>query len=115
MIVAVCLVRGLGFGITVVAGGAMTAWLVPPERRGEGLALTGVVAGVPAMVALPLGLMLAGRIGFAPVFAIGGAAGGARGGGRPGLRAPPRPRSARISVASGPSKRCVDPPPRWCS
>ena len=74
VIVAVCLVRGLGFGITVVAGGALTASLIPPERRGEGLALTGVVAGVPAMVALPLGVVLAGSIGYAPVFAIGGAA-----------------------------------------
>ena len=33
---------------------------LPLERRGEGLAITGVVAGVPAMMALPLGVVLAG-------------------------------------------------------
>lgn len=67
-VVAVCLVRGLGFALTVVAGGAMTATLIPAERRGEGLALTGVVAGVPALAALPLGLWLAAHHGYAPVF-----------------------------------------------
>ena len=101
VIVAVCLVRGLGFGITVVAGGAMTASLIPPERRGEGLALTGVVAGVPAMVALPLGLMLAGRIGYAPVFAIGGAAAIAAVAAIPGLPGTATTAKQRISVASG--------------
>ncbi|MCW2913390.1 MAG: transporter [Actinomycetia bacterium] len=67
-IVAVCFVRGLGFAFTVVAGGALTASLIPPERRGEGLALAGVVAGVPAVVALPFGLWLAARGGYPPVF-----------------------------------------------
>src|SRR6266540_160622 len=49
-IVAVCLVRGLGFAFTLVAGGALTASLIPPERRGEGLALIGVAAGVPVSI-----------------------------------------------------------------
>ena len=40
-IVAVCLVRGLGFALTIVAGGALTASLIPAERRGEGLAVVG--------------------------------------------------------------------------
>lgn len=35
-IVAVCLVRGLGFAFTWLAGGALTASLIPPERRSEG-------------------------------------------------------------------------------
>lgn len=74
MVMAVCVVRGLGFAITVVAGGAITASLIPAERRGEGLALAGVVSGVPALAALPLGLWLAGRIGTAPVFAAGAVA-----------------------------------------
>ncbi|MCZ1002228.1 hypothetical protein O1M63_36150 [Streptomyces mirabilis] len=34
-IVTVCLVRGLGFALTLVAGGALTASLIPAERRGE--------------------------------------------------------------------------------
>jgi predicted MFS family arabinose efflux permease len=67
-VVTVCFVRGLGFAFTVVAGGAMTATLIPAQRRGEGLALTGVVTGVPALVALPLGLWLAAHHGYPPVF-----------------------------------------------
>ena len=70
-IVAVCLVRGLGFAFTVVAGGALTATLIPAERRGEGLALVGLVSGVPSMAAMPLGVWLAGQIGYPPVFAAG--------------------------------------------
>ena len=73
-VVTVCIVRGLGFAITVVAGGAITASLIPPGRRGEGLALAGVVSGVPALAALPLGVWLAGRIGYPPVFAAGAVA-----------------------------------------
>jgi MFS family permease len=74
VVMAVCVVRGLGFAITVVAGGAITASLIPAERRGEGLALAGVVSGVPSLTALPLGVWLAGRIGDAPVFAAGAVA-----------------------------------------
>jgi predicted MFS family arabinose efflux permease len=67
-IVAVCAVRGLGFGIIVVVGGSLVASLVPRERRGEGLGLYGVVVGIPSVVALPLGLWLVGQVGYAPVF-----------------------------------------------
>jgi MFS family permease len=66
-IVAVCLVRGLGFAFTLVAGGALTASLIPPERRGEGLALIGIAAGVPSLVCLPLGAWGAGPRGPPPV------------------------------------------------
>jgi MFS family permease len=69
-ILAVCVVRGLGFGIMVVAGGSLTVTLIPAERRGEGLALSGLVSGVPALTALPLGVWLAGRIGYPLVFTI---------------------------------------------
>ncbi|MFE9611474.1 MFS transporter [Streptomyces sp. NPDC006012] len=68
-IVAVCFVRGLGFAFTLVAGGTLTASLIPPERRGEGLALIGVVAGVPSLVGLPLGIWLASHTGYTPVCA----------------------------------------------
>ncbi|CAG6396422.1 MFS transporter [Streptomyces cocklensis] len=71
-IVAVCCLRGLGFALTVVAGGALTASLIPAERRGEGLALAGVVSGVPSLIALPLGVWLADRYGFLPVSVAGG-------------------------------------------
>ncbi|MEU4037809.1 MFS transporter [Streptomyces collinus] len=67
-IVAVCSLRGLGFAFTVVAGGALTASLIPSERRGEGLALVGIVGGVPSLVALPLGVWLAAHAGPGVVF-----------------------------------------------
>ncbi|MEU6967042.1 MFS transporter [Kitasatospora aureofaciens] len=70
-IAAVCLLRGLGFAFTVVAGGALTASLIPAERRGEGLALVGIVSGVPSLVALPLGVWLAGYAGHTMVFTVG--------------------------------------------
>jgi MFS family permease len=73
-VIAVCAVRGLGFAITVVAGGAVTAALIPPGRRGVGLALAGVVSGVPGLIALPLGVWLIGRIGYPAVFAAGAVA-----------------------------------------
>ncbi|MBE1530254.1 MFS transporter [Actinomadura algeriensis] len=71
MIIAVSLVRGLGFAVAVVVTGAMAAALVPPERRGEGLGLYGITTGAPSVLALPLGVWLAERVGYAPVFVAG--------------------------------------------
>lgn len=68
VILAVSAARGAGFAVVIVAGGALTASLIPPGRRGEGLAVTGLVSGVPALVCLPLGVWVSGRWGFAPVF-----------------------------------------------
>ncbi|GHE14386.1 MFS transporter [Streptomyces alanosinicus] len=73
-IVAVCLLRGLGFAFTVVAGGALTASLIPAERRGEGLALVGIVSGVPSLAALPLGVWLAAHTGYGVVCTMGAVA-----------------------------------------
>ncbi len=70
-IAVVCVVRGLGFGAVMVAGGALIAILVPKERRGEGLGLYGIVAGIPGVVALPLGVWLVGHVGYRPVFVAG--------------------------------------------
>ena len=61
VLVGVSLVRGLGFGLCGVATGALTAKMLPPERRGEGLGLLGIVSGVPAVIALPAGVWLAGH------------------------------------------------------
>ena len=61
VMVSVSMVRGFGFGLCGVVTGALTAKLLPPERRGEGLGLLGVVSGVPAVVALPAGVWLAGH------------------------------------------------------
>jgi predicted MFS family arabinose efflux permease len=75
VMVSVSLVRGFGFGLCGVATGALTAKLLPPERRGEGLGLLGIVSGVPAILALPAGIWLAGHHLAAPAAAMAAAAG----------------------------------------
>jgi MFS family permease len=70
-IVAICVLRGLGFASTIVAGGALTASLLPADRRGEGLALVSTVSGVPALVGTPLGVWIAAHIGYQPVIIAG--------------------------------------------
>jgi predicted MFS family arabinose efflux permease len=74
VIIAVSLVRGAGLAILVVAGSSVVASLTPPERRSEGLGLLGVVVGIPAVLALPLGVWLSERVGYPPVFIAGAAA-----------------------------------------
>src|SRR3954447_18176053 len=68
VVLAVSVLRGAGFAVCVTAGGAVTASLIPAERRGEGLALVGLIGGVPGMLALPAGLWAAARWGLGPVF-----------------------------------------------
>jgi len=75
VMVAVSLVRGFGFGLCGVATGALTAKLLPPDRRGEGLGLFGIVTGVPAIVALPAGIWLAGHHLAAAAAAVAAATG----------------------------------------
>jgi predicted MFS family arabinose efflux permease len=95
VIMTVCVVRGLGFAVACVAGYALTVSLIPPQRRGEGLALVGVVSGVPSVTCLPLGVWLAAHVGYRAVFVAGGLAALA------GLASVPAlPRSGR---ATGPS------------
>ena len=74
LIMTACIIRGVGFAFICVAGGALTISLIPPQRRGEGRALVGVVSGIPSVAALPLGVWLAGQVGYRPVFAAGGLA-----------------------------------------
>jgi predicted MFS family arabinose efflux permease len=74
VIMAACVIRGIGFAIACVAGGALTVSLIPPQRRGEGLALVGVVCGVPSVACLPMGVWLAGHVGYRPVFIAAGLA-----------------------------------------
>jgi len=69
-IVAVSIARGIGFGLNTVVTGALVATALPPERRGEGIGLAGVVACVPAIVALPSGVWLAQNTGYAVVIVI---------------------------------------------
>lgn len=74
VIIGVSIVRGAGFAVTTVAGGALTASIIPQERRGEGLGLVGIVGGIPALVALPAGVWVAVHWGFQPVFVVTAAA-----------------------------------------
>src|SRR3984885_9505532 len=74
VVIGVSVVRGAGFAVTTVAGGALTAALITAERRGEGLGLVGIVGGIPALVALPAGVWIAAHWGFRPVFAATAAA-----------------------------------------
>lgn len=105
---AVSIIRGAGFAIVTVAGGALAASVIPPARRGQGLALTGVVSGVPALVSLPLGVWASARWGFAGLRRdCGGRAAG------PGY-------GARTARAQGPGKpyprRAIhDAQPRRCA
>jgi MFS family permease len=69
-IVASSLLRGLGFGLTGVATGVLIAELVPADRRGEGVGLSGVAESIPAIVALPGGVWLAGHAGYPVVIWI---------------------------------------------
>jgi predicted MFS family arabinose efflux permease len=59
VVILLSAVRGFGFGLLVVVVAAEIGALLPPERRGEGLGLAGVVAGVPAVAGIPAGLWLA--------------------------------------------------------
>jgi MFS family permease len=94
ILLAASFVRGLGFGLCGVAAGGLTALLLPPERRGEGLGLLGLVSGVPAIIALPAGVWLAGHHQATVVVAVAAIAGLTPlaalrwlPGGRPGSRA----------------------------
>ncbi len=74
IVVMVSVIRGFGFGLSTVSTGALTAVLLPPERRGEGLGLFGVVASAPGVVALPAGVWLASHYGTAVVAGLAAAA-----------------------------------------
>ncbi|NVI86836.1 MFS transporter [Actinomadura sp. BRA 177] len=68
VIIVASLVRGIGFGVAVVLPNALVAALAPEGRRGEALGLFGITSGAPAVLALPLGVWLADRVGYPPVF-----------------------------------------------
>ena len=73
-ILAVTLVRGVGFGIITVVFAALIVELAPPHRRGEALGLLGVAITLPTIFCNALGLWLAGGFGFGVVFLLGGLA-----------------------------------------
>src|SRR5215204_5829700 len=73
-ILAVTLVRGVGFGIVTVVVTAMVVELAPPRRRGEALGLLGVAFTLPNIFCNALGLWLVGQFGYEVVFLLGGVA-----------------------------------------
>jgi predicted MFS family arabinose efflux permease len=73
-ILAVTLLRGVGFGIVTVVFAALIAELAPPGRRGEALGLLGIAITVPTIFANPLGLWLVERFGYGAAFLLGGLA-----------------------------------------
>ena len=72
-ILAVTLLRGVGFGVVTVVFAALIAELAPPGRRGEALGLLGIAITIPTIFCNALGLWLVGRFGFEIVFLLGGA------------------------------------------
>jgi predicted MFS family arabinose efflux permease len=72
-ILAVTLLRGVGFGIVTVVFAALIVELAPPGRRGEALGLLGVAITLPTIFCNALGLWLVGGFGFEIVFLLGGA------------------------------------------
>lgn len=67
-VLLVSAVRGVGFGMVVVAGSALVAELVPKEQWGKGAGAYGLATGLPSVVCLPLGVWAAQEVGFVPVF-----------------------------------------------
>jgi predicted MFS family arabinose efflux permease len=73
-ILAVTLLRGVGFGIITVVFAALVVELAPPGRRGEALGLLGVAITLPNIFCNALGLWLVGQFGYGVVFLLGGVA-----------------------------------------
>lgn len=74
LILAVTLVRGVGFGIVTVVFFVLIVDLAPPARRGEAIGLLGVAITLPNIFCNALGLWMAGSFGYEVVFVLGGLA-----------------------------------------
>ncbi|HZC70044.1 MAG TPA: MFS transporter [Jatrophihabitans sp.] len=70
-LLVVSVARGFGFAVVVVAIGTVAATTIPEQRRGEGLGLLGLMATLPSILTLPLGVWLVGRLGYPVVFSLG--------------------------------------------
>lgn len=57
-VMALSLLRGIGFGIITVLGATLTAQIVPARRRGEAIGLYGLAIAVPNLIAVPAGVAL---------------------------------------------------------
>ncbi len=70
-LVALSLVRGVGFAILTVVGTLLTFSMAPPGRQGESVGLYGLAIAVPNLLAIPAGVALlqAELFGWAAVLA----------------------------------------------
>ncbi len=73
LLLAVSLVRGVGFGLVTVAGSALIAELVPAPELGRASARYGLAVGLPQLVLLPAGVAVTEIVGFTPLFVLAGA------------------------------------------
>ena len=64
VLVASSVVRGLGLAVVFVVGSPLVARLAPASRQAEALGFYGVIAGLAAVVGLPLGPWLVRSAGF---------------------------------------------------
>ena len=72
VILAVSALRGVGFALVIIAGAAMVAALTDEAKHGTGIALYGIVVGIPSILALPFGVWLVDRIGYDTLFIVAG-------------------------------------------
>lgn len=70
-VLAICAVRGVGFGAMTVLGAMLTARIVPPGRRGEAIGIYGLAIAVPNLLAVPGGVALVSVGHFAAVAVLG--------------------------------------------
>jgi len=72
-VLAICALRGVGFGSMTVIGAMLTARIVPPARRGEAIGIYGLAIAVPNLLVVPGGVALVSA-GYFWVVALLGAA-----------------------------------------
>jgi len=70
VVLAVSVVRGVGFGAMTVAEAAIIAELVPRKFLGKASGVFGASSGSAQMIALPLGLFVSEHFGYSPVWII---------------------------------------------
>lgn len=73
LLLGVSLLRGIGFGLATVAGSALIAELIPPAEHGRACARYGIAVGLPQLVLVPAGVLMAQHVGFGPLFVLAGA------------------------------------------
>lgn len=69
-VLAISVVRGIGFGAMTVSESAIIAELVPRRLLGKATGVFGASGGMAQMLTLPLGLWISERIGYGPVWLI---------------------------------------------